>query len=311
MHFGITKPFYGPPHVHHKPAAQYVPPPSNPTYGPPSTKYGPPPQHPRQYGSPPHPSKHYGPPPLKLQHHPNQRYGPPKPYFTVSSTTQPLPPQHPAPLFNSVHKPATSYGPPASGPLNLPQKPVYEIPQNYGPPPLPISLPLPQSTSNNRVVTQTNTLNGPVGQLIPGGAAGGPVKHVQIQIDATGHTHSVNGSQVTFHTACDGWKPIPAPVGAYVEENRIETQDGYRNVQQVRVQDNSQGQNIVTQYSVGSSTEEGSIVNGLSDEQLVAVALQGDVSNVIRGPEGDGQLNTIESGALQVGVKSLVNSEFS
>jgi len=117
----------------------------------------------------------------------------------------------------------------------------------------------------------------------------------------------VSGSQVPFHTACDGWKPIPAPVGAYFEKNRIETQDGYSNVQQGPIQSNSESLNFGTKYNV----EEGSIIDGLSDEQLVAVALQGDSSSVITGAGGDGHLNTIESDALQVGVISPLKSEFS
>lgn len=145
---------------------------------------------------------------------------------------------------------------------------------------------------------------------------------MQIQIDASGHTHSVSGSQAPFHTACDGWKPIPAPVGAYVEQNHIETQGGYSSVnqghQQLQIQ-TQQAQNFGTQYSVGGGSGPGvsatgsgsgvgggggSIVEGLSDEQLVAVALQGDTQgNVITGPGGvDGQLNSIDSEALQVSV---------
>ncbi|XP_034490589.1 trithorax group protein osa isoform X2 [Drosophila innubila] len=309
-HFGVPKPFYGPPHIHHKPATQYGSPSSKSVYGPTPTKYGPPLQPPQQYGPPKQPSLQYGPPPtLKLQHHSAQRYGPPppKPHFHISSaTTQPLPPPHPAPLFKPANQPSTSYGPPASGPLNLPPKPVYETPANYEPPPLPISLPRPQSASNNRVPTQTIIFTGPGGQLLPGGATGGPVKQAQILIDASGHTHS--SSQVPFHTACDGWKPIPAPVGAYFEENRIETQDGYSNVQQGPIKGNSESQNFGTKYSVSSTTEEGGIIDGLSDEQLVAVALQKDASNVITGTGGDAHLNNIESDALQLSIGSIDDS---
>lgn len=330
-HFGVPKPYYGPPHIQHKPAPQYGPPPPKPApqygppppqqYGPPApqpqSQYGPPPSQPGpQYGPPP---EQYGPPPpppLKLQHRPAPQYGPPRP------PQQPLPAPHPAPLFKPAHQPATSYGPPASGPLNLPPKPVYDTPPNYGPPPLPVNLPGPGPGPNfNRLPETTIILSGTGGQQqLPSGPAGGPVKHVQIQIDASGHTHSVSGSQAPFHTACDGWKPIPAPVGAYVEQNHIETQGGYSNVNQGHnhVQIQTQAQNFGTQYSVGgggsgagvfaSGSGAGagagggsSIVEGLSDEQLVAVALQGDVQgNVITGPGGDGQLNSIDSEALQV-----------
>ncbi|KAM8718766.1 hypothetical protein ACLKA7_001473 [Drosophila subpalustris] len=303
-HFGVPKPFYGPPShsTYRLPPTKYGPPPQpQQQYGPPpqpQQQYGPPPQPQQQYGPPPQQHTQYGPPPLKLQHRPAQRYGPPhpKPQFGDSSVTTQL---LPAPLFNQNHQPATSYGPPASGPLNLPPKPVYEAPPNYGPPPLPINLPRPE---------QTIILSGNGGQRPSGGAVGHPVKQVQIQIDASGHTHSVSGSQVPFHTACDGWKPIPAPVGAYVEENRIETQDGYSNVHHGSIQGNSQSQNLVTQYSVGGATEGGSIIDGLSDEQLVAVALQGDVSNVITGPGGDAHLNSIDSDVLQLSIGSTDDS---
>lgn len=186
-----------------------------------------------------------------------------------------------------------------------------------------MNLPGPGAGPNfNRLPETTIILSGNGGQQqLPTGPAGGPVKQVQIQIDASGHTHSVSGSQAPFHTACDGWKPIPAPVGAYVEQNHIETQGGYSSVnqghqQQVQIQ-TQQAQNFGTQYSVGgggsgagvsaTGSGGGSIVEGLSDEQLVAVALQGDVQgNVITGPGGvggDGQLNSIDSETLQVSVE--------
>ncbi|EDW72121.1 uncharacterized protein Dwil_GK10314 [Drosophila willistoni] len=313
-HFGVPKPFYGPPHIQHKPAPQYGPPPPKPQYGPPPPQYGPPPPQPApQYGPPPQPAPQYGPPPpLKLQHRPAPQYGPPKPqYGPPPPPPQPLPLPHSAPLFKPAHQPATSYGPPASGPLNLPPKPLYDAPPpNYGPPPLPISLPGPQPATFNRVPETTIILSGHgpsgPGPLI-GGPGHGPVKQVQIQIDASGHTHSVSGSQAPFHTACDGWKPIPAPVGAYVEQNHIETQGGYSNVAQAQAQ--------------GYSGSGGSIVDGLTDEQLVAVALQGgagaDNVHVLTGggsgpgpsgPSLDAHINSIESEALQVSLGSIDDS---
>ncbi|KAH8267120.1 hypothetical protein KR018_008334, partial [Drosophila ironensis] len=300
-HFGVPKPFYGPPHIQHKPAQQYGPPP--PKYGPPpppqpAPQYGPPPPKPApQYGPPPpQPAPQYGPPPpLKIQHRPAPQYGPPKPQYGPPPPPQPLPSPHAAPLFKPAHQPATSYGPPASGPLNLPPKPIYDAPPpNYGPPPLPVALPGPPPAT-------TIILSGGGGGHSGPSGPGGPVKQVQIQIDASGHTHSVSGSQAPFHTACDGWKPIPAPVGAYVEQNHIETQGGYSHVSQ------GHGGSFGTQYSIGggSGTGGGSIVDGLSDEQLVAVALQGgsDGGQVITGPGG----NSIEE-ALQVSIGSLDDS---
>lgn len=121
---------------------------------------------------------------------------------------------------------------------------------------------------------------------------------MQIQIDASGHTHSVSGSQAPFHTACDGWKPIPAPVGSYEgHSNNIETQAGYSQVSQGQSQgttaiitattgaDASANALGTTQYNNAHNVESnsntitlgiagGSSLNDLTDEQLVAVALQ-------------------------------------
>ncbi|XP_017099597.2 proline-rich protein 12 [Drosophila bipectinata] len=315
-HFGVPKPFYGPPHIQHKPAPQYGPPPPKPApqYGPPpqpAPQYGPPPPHhpapqygpppPKpapQYGPPPQPAPQYGPPPpQKIIHRPAPQYGPPKPqYGPPPPPPQSLPAPHAAPLFRPAHQPASSYGPPASGPLNLPPKQIFDAPPpNYGPPPLPVALPGPPPPATTIILSGGGGIGG--GHSGPSGP--GPVKQVQIQIDASGHTHSVSGSQAPFHTACDGWKPIPAPVGAYVEQNHIETQGGYSQVAQ------GHGGGFGTQYSsVGASGNGGSsIVDGLSDEQLVAVALQGgsDGGQVITGPGS----NSIETEALQVAIGSL------
>ncbi|KAH8301562.1 hypothetical protein KR059_005785, partial [Drosophila kikkawai] len=296
-HFGVPKPFYGPPHIQHKPAPQYGPPPK------PSPQYGPPPQPAPQYGPPP---PQYGPPPpQKIQHRPAPQYGPPKPqYGPPPPPPQLLPSPHAAPLFKPAHQPATSYGPPASGPLNLPPKPIYDAPPpNYGPPPLPVALPGPPPPATT-IILHGGHHGGPSGPSGPGPSGPGPVKQVQIQIDASGHTHSVSGSQAPFHTACDGWKPIPAPIGAYVEQNHIETQGGYSQVAQ------GHGGGFGTQYSVGGSSggsgAGGSIIDGLSDEQLVAVALQGgnDGAQVITGPGG----NSIETETLQAAIGSLDDS---
>ncbi|XP_016995282.2 uncharacterized protein [Drosophila takahashii] len=302
-HFGVPKPFYGPPHIQHKPAPQYGPPPKPaPQYGPPPQQYGPPPPKPApQYGPPP---PQYGPPPVKIQHRPAPQYGPPpQQYGPPPPPPQLLPSPHSAPLFKPAHQPATSYGPPASGPLNLPPKQIFDAPPpNYGPPPLPVALPgnggPPQSTT---IILTGGHPSGPSGPSGPG-----PVKQVQIQIDSSGHTHSVSGSQAPFHTACDGWKPIPAPIGAYVEQNHIETQGGYSQV-------GHGGGSFGTQYSgvggsaSGSASGSGSLIEGLSDEQLVAVALQGggDGAHVITGPGGG---NSIEAEALQAAIGSLDDS---
>ncbi|XP_037938001.1 protein pygopus isoform X2 [Teleopsis dalmanni] len=288
-HFGVPKPFYGPPHIQHKPAGSYGPPPvPQPQYGPPpkpAPVYGPPPQQHR-------PAPNYGPPP-QLPPQPKPVYGPPPQ----------LPSSHPAPIFNPAHHPASSYGPPPSGPLNLPPKQVYGPPApNYGPPPLPQSLPGSHPPSFNRVPETTIILtNG------HGNHHNGPSKQVQIQIDASGHTHSVSGSQAPFHTACDGWKPIPAPVGAYVEHNNIETQGGYSQVAQGIGATGAGG--FGTQYNGGHSG--GSIIDGLTDEQLVAVALQSDGLDGHTLPAtGPAHINTnsLESEGLQIAVSDIGDS---
>lgn len=340
-HFGVPKPFYGPPH---KPSQQYGPPqPPKQQYGPPKPQYGPPPPPPKpQYGPP---KQQYGPPPpQKIQHNPAPSYGPPKPQYGPPPP-QSLPLLQPGPIFKPQHQnhPASSYGPPPSGPLSQPPNQSYGPPPgNYGPPPLP---------NFQKVQESTIVLGGNGHGHGHGHGQSNAQQEVQIQIDASGHTHSIAGSQAPFHTACDGWKPIPAPVGSYVENNHIDTQSGYSQV--------SQGQNFAghtgsassfssTQYSAagsgtgasgsaaieggssghtstitlgisGSGGNGGSIIDGLTDEQLVAVALQSggfDGDNTIHqeigpqalpstGPAADfnhhnGGLSDIEAQALQV-----------
>ncbi|KAM7348837.1 uncharacterized protein ACRADG_008020 [Cochliomyia hominivorax] len=318
-HYGAPKPFYGPPH---KPQQQYGPPPPQ-QYGPPALK----------------PANTYGPPPpLKLQHKPAPSYGPPKPQYgpppPPPSTPQSLPLFQPAAQFKPPHQPATSYGPPPSGPLNIPPKQIYgPPPPNYGPPPLPNVNRAPETT----VILQSGQNSHHQQQQH---------QQVQIQVDASGHTHSVSGSQAPFHTACDGWKPIPAPAGAYIENNHIETQSGYSHVSQGSALGSTASASSfsTTQYSgssgagvstglgssgssstilvSGSGSDGNSIVNGLSDEQLVAVALQSggfDGDHVVQqqaslpstGPAGDFNqhgLNSIEAEAVQHSLHTIDDS---
>ncbi|XP_061397132.1 trithorax group protein osa-like, partial [Musca vetustissima] len=284
-HFGVPKPFYGPPH---KPAQQYGPPPKQ-QYGPP-----PPTQPKPQYG-PPKPQ--YGPPPpQKIQHIPASSYGPPPKQQYGPPPPQALPLVQPGPLFKpQQHQPATSYGPPPSGPLNQPPKQSYGPPPgNYGPPPLPNFQKIEETT-----IILGNNQNGQAHhQHHHHGQANGQ-QQVQIQIDASGHTHSISGSQAPFHTACDGWKPIPAPAGAYVENNHIDTQSGYSQVSQgfggassftsTQYSSNAGGASgaIASAHTAGGATAGGDSsstltlgisgsggIEGLTDEQLVAVALQ-------------------------------------
>lgn len=273
-HFGVPRPFYGPPHAQYRPTTEYGTPQPAPHYGAPSKSF---------------------PPLLKIQHRPAPQYTAPQ--VKQKIFTRPVPPQllpvsHPAQLFKPGHHPATSYGPPASGPSNLPAKPAYETPANYGPPPLPINVLSPQSTEFNRAPEKNIILNNSGVQRFPSGPVNSSFKQVQIQIDASGHTHSVTGSQTPFHTACVGWKPISAPIGTYIEKSHIETQGGYSPV--------DQGHIIGYQYNLGRFNS-GKTVNGLSDEQLVAVALQGGSGNTVTGPSNNGNLSTFDSEALQVG----------
>ncbi|KRG07385.1 uncharacterized protein Dmoj_GI14136, isoform C [Drosophila mojavensis] len=271
-HFGVPKPFYGPPHSQYRPTTEYGIPQKAPHYGSPPKSF---------------------PQLLKIQHRPVPQYAaPPKhKFFTRPVSPQLLPVSHSAQLFNPSHHPATSYGPPASGPSNLPAKPAYETPPNYGPPPLPINVPGPQSTDFSHAPATTIILNNSGVQQLSSDPIDSPFKQVEIQIDASGHTHSVTGSQTPFHTACDGWKPIPTPIGTYIEKNHIVTQSGYSHV--------DQGHIIGSQYNFGRANS-AKTVNGISDEQLVAVALQGESGNIVTGPTSDGNLSTVDSEALQV-----------
>ncbi|XP_055915031.1 trithorax group protein osa [Eupeodes corollae] len=295
-YFGVPKPFYGPPHLQHTPAATYGPPPQNKPYS--------------TYGPPPKPQGTYGPP------RPAASYGPP-------SLPQPLPLVQPGifkPNGNGfISRPHTSYGPPPSGQFIGKPNLNYGPPKpSYGPPPLPNFN--RQPTETTIIVTSGSGGNGGFqgGHHSHGGGAGagsGPLKQVQIQVENQGNNHGHGGSSGGhFHTAsCDGWKPIPAPFGHYVEHNNIQTQSGYSTVS------SGSGHNTVTQYSsIG-----GENFGGLTDEQLVAVALQtggfetaptqslpasGPVdfhSGGGHGGEGEHHLNSIESENLQIALGSL------
>uniref|UniRef100_A0A1I8Q0R4 Trithorax group protein osa n=1 Tax=Stomoxys calcitrans TaxID=35570 RepID=A0A1I8Q0R4_STOCA len=331
-YFGVPKPFYGPPHKpaqqYGPPKPQYGPPPPKPQYGPPKPQYGPPKP---QYGPPP---------PQKIQHGPAPSYGPPKPQYGPPPP-QALPLVQPAIAFKPEHEPASSYGPPPSGPLNQgPPKPGYGPPQsNYGPPQLPNFQKVPETT----IILSSNQHHH------HGQQQQQQQQEIQIQVDASGHTHSIAGSQAPFHTACDGWKPIPAPVGAYVENNHIDTQSGYSQVSQGfgHTGAASSFSATQTQYSapgaggnlnIGSGPGSGpgsstitlgisgaggnGVVDGLTDAQLVAVALQSggfDGDNTIQqelppqalpstGPAGDFHHNLgispLEAQALQLSLGS-------
>lgn len=71
------------------------------------------------------------------------------------------------------------------------------------------------------------------------------------------------------HAGCDGWKPIAGPVGHYVDHNAITETTGYSNVA-------VNGVNDIGPTSFGA--EQGG--NGITDEQLVAIALQSNQGNV-------------------------------
>lgn len=276
-YFGVPKAFYGPPHSHtlHKPA----------------TVYGPPLQYAVQYKAP-KPADSYGPPPALQKivvsasnHKPATFYGPPpKTSYGVPHQSQPtfipqaLPLTQPAINFKEhhhqqhpkhpEHQPATSYGPPASGPLNYTPKQIYGPPaDNYGPPPLPEFNGEGLDDSSVTVITGTHLHQQP-SQF--------PLK--QIHIDAAGHTHSISGSQAPFHTACDGWKPIPGPsTGGH--NSAVGGQISYSHV--------------ATDLSSNNGGE-------LSDEQVVALALQANQENNPQNAEFHADnLNLLDSNVLQ------------
>ncbi|XP_055846885.1 neurogenic protein mastermind [Episyrphus balteatus] len=300
-YFGIPKPFYGPPHLQQSPASTYGPPPQ----GKPFTTYGPPPK----------PQGNFGPP------RPAPSYGPPLP--------QPLPLVAPGPVFKPngngfPSRPHTSYGPPPSGQFIGRPNLSYGPPRpSYGPPPLP-NLNRPP-TETTIIVTSGNGGNGGFqgGHHHShggngGGGGGGPLKQVQIQVENQGNGHhGGNSGGGHFHTAsCDGWKPIPAPFGHYVEHNNIQTQSGYSTVSSGA----AQHQTTITTYNNGGRGNFG----GLTDEQIVAVALQSGgfetaptqslpASGPIdfhsggsgSGGDGDHHLNSIESDNLQPPLGSI------
>ncbi|TMW43935.1 hypothetical protein DOY81_010985 [Sarcophaga bullata] len=313
-YYGAPKPFYGPPH---KPQQQYGPPPK------PQQQYGPPPQPAPQYGPPPKPAATYGPPPQKFQHRPAASYGPPKPQYGP-------PPLPPPPHHNINHQLLMDHHPldfKIYHPTGLP---------NYGPPPLPNFNGAPETTI---IVTGSQNSQSQSQHHHQSHQQQQQQQQVQIQVDASGHTHSVVGSQAPFHTACDGWKPIPAPVGAYVENNHIDTQSGYSQVAQGSAHASAASSFSNTQYSNGISTGIGgtasgttvlvsgssgsggnSIVNGISDEQLVALALQAGDNGEQKlqqevlpstAPAGDFNqhgLNSIDAEALQLSLGSSDDS---
>uniref|UniRef100_A0A1A9X019 Uncharacterized protein n=1 Tax=Glossina brevipalpis TaxID=37001 RepID=A0A1A9X019_9MUSC len=252
-HFGVPKPFYGPPHIIHKPTIKYGPPAQ------PALHYGPPRPIP-SYGAP-KPAPTYGPPspPLKFQHKPSSAYGPPKPIYGPPSTApQSLPLVQPSSSFKSQNQPATSYGPPPSGPLFQATQQIYGPPNHQE---------LPSLSNFNRLPETTVILTGTVAnhqdQHHQQHAQQPPLKQIQIHIDNNGHGHNDGAPQTPFHTACEGWKPIPGPVGAYIEHNNIETQTGYSQVTQTQPVTTLK---LETGNNGGGST--------LTDEQLIAVALQ-------------------------------------
>lgn len=86
------------------------------------------------------------------------------------------------------------------------------------------------------------------------------------------------------HAGCDGWKPIAGPVGHYVEHNDITETTGYSNV-------------AVNDVGVGNFGAEQSISNGagISNEQLVALALQSNQGGSIQHTEEHGGSGAIFS----------------
>lgn len=171
---------------------------------------------------------------------PFTNYGPPKPAPVYGPPPQPLPHFKPAPLFKPAGIPHQNYGPP----------PVPHT--NYGPPPShPAPVYEPPSTSYG--VPETTV-------IVTGSNQGGAVENLPLE------SHSNHFG----HAGCDGWKPIAGPVGHYVEHNAITETTGYSNV----------AVNGATDIGATSFGNEQSISNGITDEQLVAIALQNQGGNV-------------------------------
>ncbi|KAL9881698.1 uncharacterized protein LOC119643907 isoform X1 [Glossina fuscipes] len=247
-YFGVPKPFYGPPHVIHKPANKYGPP------NQPALHYGPPRPAPTYGETKPAPTYGPPPPPLKFQHKPSSTYGPPKPvYGPPPSAPQSLPLVQPALSFKTQNQAATSYGPPPSGPLFQSPQQIYGSPHHHEL--VPNFNRLPETTV---ILTGTNQQH----QHHQQHPQHPPIKQIQIHVDNNGHGHNGGAAQTPFHTACEGWKPIPGPVGAYIEHNNIETQTGYSQVTQSQP---------ITALKLANGNNGGS---SLTDEQLIAVALQ-------------------------------------
>lgn len=235
-HFGVPKPIYGPPHFQ-KPNAL---PPQN-LYLPPIQNYGPPPK-PAQLPAPISNFGHslklspvYGPPHFG---HSSSSHSFPKPNISHGPPVYGPPPIEAAPTYLPPPPPPS---PPQPSPVNLPPKPVYGPPKpSYGPP--------LQPPATSYGVPETS---------ISSSASNLALHSIkQIHIESNDH----GGPTVS----CDGWKPIPGPVGINIQgHGDVGYNSGYSSVQS----------------SSSSSRHQSNTIAGLTDEQLVAIALQGDDGN--------------------------------
>lgn len=92
------------------------------------------------------------------------------------------------------------------------------------------------------------------------------------------------------HSGCDGWKPIAGPVGHYVEHNAITETTGYSNVAVNSVNDIA-----TTSFGAEQSISQGT---GISDEQLVAIALQSNQGGSVQYSPGQlGSGSVFDSGS--------------
>lgn len=313
---GLPAPVYGAPAI-----ANYPPPPPDippPFPHIPHQEYGVPPQIPQpQYGPPP-PIPHreygvpvlkYGPPkinveygvPLKKPHFNGgggggggffnsifggksslfdqfkSHFGVPKPQYGP-----PHPVQRPFNLKNTYGPPAPVYGPPPKpfippAPVYGPPAPVYGPPKPiapvYGPPPLPIPKPAPVYGPPPTPIVKPAPVYGPPSTSY-GVPLGGPGFGGGLELpEKQVQIFNTNHLGSGGHSvSCDGWKPIPGPIGHGAG------QTGY---------------------------------NGLSDDQLIAVALHSDAGGA-GGPQqlpvgggidfhsGGGNLDAYKSHSIEV-----------
>lgn len=178
-------------------------------------------------------------------------------------------------------RPAPIYGPPPQPLPHFKPAPLFKPAGNYGPPPVPHTnygppqpAPVYEPPSTSYGVPET--------VIVTNNNQGGAVENLPLVENHSNHFG---------HAGCDGWKPIAGPVGHYVEHNAITETTGYSNVA-------VNGASDIATTSLGT---EQVISNGagISDEQIVAFALQsnqGDSFKYTAGQAGSGTVFASGSG---------------